>query len=82
MDIVDSSQSEYDISALHPGDGTRHFSSNILKVEISGPSRSHFNILDLPEIFQSLTKNLTAEEKDEVRDSISTHMIQKQSVIV
>ncbi len=82
MGITDSSQPEYIKGAHHTHDEAQHFSSDILRVEISGPNRSHFSILDLPGVFQSVTKNLTAKEKDGVRDLVATHMMPRQSVIV
>ena len=82
MGIAEGSASELGNNTLHKGDEAKHFSSDILRVEISGPNRSYFSILDLPGVFQSLTKNLTAKEKKGVRDLVSSHMIPKQSVIV
>jgi len=82
MGINDSSQPQYTKGTYHTDDEAKHFSSDILRVEISGPNRSHFSILDLPGVFQSVTKNLTAKEKDGVRHLVAAHMIQRQSVIV
>lgn len=59
-----------------------NFSNDVLKVEISGPNRSYFSILDLPGIFQSLTKDLTEVEKFGVRNLSANHMTSKQSVIM
>lgn len=60
----------------------QNFSDDVLKVEISGPSRSYFSILDLPGIFQSLTKDLTQAEKVRVRNLSAEHMSSQQSVIM
>ena len=82
MGIVEGSSSESDKQALQEGGEARNFSSDILRVEISGPNRSYFSILDLPGVFQSLTKSLTAKEKSGVRDLVLSHIGPKQSVIV
>lgn len=82
MGITDNSQPEYGNSMLHTDALAKHFSSDILRVEISGPNRSHFSILDLPGVFHSLTKNLTVEEKDGVRELVASHMKSRESVIV
>lgn len=82
MGISEGPASELGSNALHKGDEAKHFSSDVLRVEISGPNRSYFSIIDLPGVFQSLTKNLTVKEKKGVRDLVSSHMIPKQSVIV
>lgn len=82
MGITDSSQPEYIKGTPFTHDEAQHFSSDVLRVEISGPNRSYFSILDLPGVFQSVTKNLTAKEKDGVRELVAEHMKSKSSVIV
>lgn len=82
MGITNGSSSELSDDTLYRAAEVQHFSSDVLKVEISGPTRSHFSILDLPGVFQSLTKDLTVQEKDGVRKLVSEHMQSKQSVIV
>ncbi|KAL8925579.1 MAG: hypothetical protein Q9208_003471 [Pyrenodesmia sp. 3 TL-2023] len=62
--------------------GNRNFASDVLKVEISGPNRSYFSILDVPGVFQSLTKGLTAGEKDGVRNMVASYMKPEHSVII
>lgn len=65
-----------------PTVGNRNFASDVLKVEISGPNRSYFSILDVPGVFQSLTKGLTAGEKDGVRNMVASYMMPEHSVIM
>ncbi|KAL8725643.1 MAG: hypothetical protein Q9166_007220 [cf. Caloplaca sp. 2 TL-2023] len=62
--------------------GERNFARDILKVEISGPGRSHFSILDVPGVFQSLTRGLTDVEKVGVRDMVASFMMPKESIII
>ena len=62
--------------------GGRNFSQDVLKIEISGPDRSYFSILDVPGVFQSLTKGLTEEEKVGVRKMVASYMAPRQSVIM
>ncbi|KAL8966859.1 MAG: hypothetical protein Q9183_003183 [Haloplaca sp. 2 TL-2023] len=62
--------------------GGRNFSQDVLKIEISGPNRSYFSILDVPGVFQSLTKGLTKEEKDGVTEMVASYMKPSQSVII
>lgn len=59
-----------------------NFSEDILKIEIQGPRRSHFAILDLPGNFQSLTGGLVENDMRVVRNMVSHHMRSSQSVIV
>ncbi|KAL8823924.1 MAG: hypothetical protein Q9191_005437 [Dirinaria sp. TL-2023a] len=63
MGIAEGPASELGNGSLHKSDEAKHFSSDVLRVEISGPNRSYFSIIDLPGVFQSLTKNLTVKEK-------------------
>lgn len=62
--------------------GLRNFSHDVLKVEVSGPDRSHFSILDVPGIFQTPTKDLKPEEKSGVSEMVASYMAPKQSVIM
>ncbi|KAL8888869.1 MAG: hypothetical protein Q9215_003780 [Flavoplaca cf. flavocitrina] len=62
--------------------GKRNFSRDVLKVEVSGPNRSYFSILDVPGVFQSLTKDLTSDEKTGVRDMVARYMQPSQSIII
>ncbi|KAL8768241.1 MAG: hypothetical protein Q9209_005471 [Squamulea sp. 1 TL-2023] len=62
--------------------GKRNFARDVLKVEISGPNRSYFSILDVPGVFQSLTKDLTLDEKVGVRDMVARYMQPQQSIII
>lgn len=62
--------------------GERNFSDDVLKIEFSGPDRSHFSILDVPGVFQSVTGDLTEYEKGGVRAMVTTYIKSKQSVIM
>lgn len=59
-----------------------NFSSDVLRIELSGPSRSHFSILDVPGVFQSRTKDVTAHEMEGVKNLVSAEMRRKQSIVV
>ena len=65
-----------------PGEGGHNFSDDILKIEMSGPERSYFSILDVPGIFQSLTKDLTDREKSGVRSMVVSYIVPTQSIIM
>lgn len=66
------------------GEGSKrpNFSSDILRIELSGPNRSHFSILDVPGVFQSRTKDVTAQEMTGVKQLVSAEMTKKQSIVV
>ena len=59
-----------------------NFSSDVLRIELSGPNRSHFSILDVPGVFQSRTKDVTLVEMDGVKNLVSAEMRRKQSIVV
>lgn len=59
-----------------------NFSSDVLRIELSGPNRSHFSILDVPGVFQSRTKDVTLAEMDGVKNLVSAEMRRKQSIVV
>ena len=59
-----------------------NFSSDILRIELSGSNRSHFSILDVPGVFHTLTKNVTDQEMTGVKQLVSAEMAKKQSIVV
>ena len=59
-----------------------NFSDDVLKVEISGPDRSHFSILDVPGIFHSVTRSLTEKDKKGVDKMVNSYMRSRQSIIM
>ncbi len=60
----------------------RNFSDHELKIVISGPNRSHFSILDVPGIFQSLTRRMTEDDRNGVKAMVSWYMKPRQSIIM
>ncbi|KAL8682057.1 MAG: hypothetical protein Q9186_001846 [Xanthomendoza sp. 1 TL-2023] len=60
----------------------RNFSWDILKIEVSGPRRSHFSILDLPGVSQYLTRGLMEVEKIDVRSMVASFMMPKKTLII
>lgn len=61
---------------------SKNFSSDILKIELHGPSRSHFGILDVPGIFQAATGTVTKEERARVEAMVISHMKEPESIIM
>ena len=59
-----------------------HFSREVLKIEISGPNRSHFSIVDVPGVFQTCTGDLTDNERTEVMNMVKSYMRPDESIIV
>lgn len=76
---ISSSTTRSDTSS---SSGDQNFSRDVLKVEISGPNRSYFSILDVPGVFQSATHDITREERDGVREMVASYMAPEQSVIM
>jgi hypothetical protein len=64
------------------GEPRSNFSSNVLRIELNGPTRSYFGILDVPGIFHALIGNVTEEEKQRVEALVISHMKNPGSVIM
>ena len=58
------------------------FSEDTLKIEVQGPNRSHFAILDLPGNFQSITGDLTEQDMVAVKNMVKRQMSRRESLIV
>lgn len=59
-----------------------NFSSDVLKIELNGPTRSYFGILDLPGVFHALTGKVTEDEMERVRAMVVSHMTKSENVIM
>ena len=79
---ISPSTSLKDDPTVHDQSALRNFSDDVLKIEISGPDRSYFSILDVPGVFQSITNNLTQKDKSGVEGMVSSYMASKQSIIM
>ncbi len=68
---------------INPGKGTRNknFAVEVLKIEISGPTRSHFSILDIPGIFSN-DFNVRAGEMDGVRSMVIEYMKRPENIVM
>ena len=45
----------------------KRFSDDIVQIELSGPSRNHLSVVDVPGLFHNPTKFQTAEDKEIIR---------------
>ena len=60
----------------------KNFTSKVLKIELSGPRRSHFAILDLPGIFSSRRKNVSLREMEGVTKMVTTYMKKPENILM
>lgn len=60
----------------------RNFSSKVLKIELLGPERSHFGILDVPGVFTLRLDGITAEESAGVDKMVTSYMAKPQNIIM
>jgi hypothetical protein len=67
-----------------PGSHSKQFSSMVLKIEISGPDRSHFGILDIPGLYSNPRNNtsLARQEMLGVRRMVTSYMEKKENIIM
>ncbi|KAK1450438.1 vacuolar sorting protein VPS1 [Colletotrichum melonis] len=63
------------------GHATKNFASQVLRIELSGPSRSHFSILDVPGIF-SYAHDVNEDEEHGVRQMVEEYMRQTANIVI
>ncbi|UQC86125.1 vacuolar sorting protein VPS1 [Colletotrichum lupini] len=63
------------------GHSTKNFASQVLRIELSGPSRSHFSILDVPGIF-SYAHDVNEAEEHGVRQMVEEYMRQTANIVI
>jgi hypothetical protein len=64
------------------GQKGKNFSSKVLKIELKGPTRSHFGILDLPGIFGAAVGGVRDEERIGVENMIKAYMSRPENIIM
>lgn len=62
--------------------GSKSFSKDILRVEISGPDYYPLTLVDLPGVFHSATSDQSLDGKEVVDQLIQSYMAQKNSIIL
>ena len=61
----------------------KRFSKDVLKLELSGPEREHFSVVDVPGIFANTSEGKTEDKDiDFVRDMVGGFMENTQSVML
>lgn len=60
----------------------KDFSTDVLKIQISGPERTSFSIVDVPGVFHTPTDGMSKNEKVLVTKMVSRYMQASRSVIV
>ncbi|KAL1638192.1 hypothetical protein SLS58_008932 [Diplodia intermedia] len=64
-------------------DTKKTFASDVLSIEVAGPEQSHLTIIDVPGIFQRVTKDVTTkEDKDFVKAMVFDYMKNPRSVML
>ncbi|KAK4443144.1 P-loop containing nucleoside triphosphate hydrolase protein [Podospora aff. communis PSN243] len=68
---------------LNPGTGekNKNFAVEVLKVEISGPRRPHFSILDIPGTINNAS-NLRRGEKPGISKMVAEYMKQPENIVI
>jgi len=68
---------------INPGTGVnnKNFAVEVLKVEISGPQRPHFSILDIPGTVNN-DFNLRPGEKLGISNMVAEYMKQPQNIVM
>lgn len=64
-------------------DGSKSFSDDVLKIELTGPQLEHFSVIDVPGIFRNKTKGKTSEKDIElVREMVQSYMESPRSIML
>ena len=64
------------------GSGTKAFSDDVLKVEISGPEQSHLTLVDLPGLIHAEGKQQSVEDMQLVSSLVQNYMANSRSIIL
>lgn len=76
-DIIESAK-----DAMGINDSTKVFSSDILRVELSGPDQPHLTLVDLPGLFQAGSRSQSDADSDTVKSLVLSYMKSPRSIIL
>ncbi|KAK1987288.1 vacuolar sorting protein VPS1 [Colletotrichum cereale] len=80
-EIMDEISTKY--MGIRRGQGVhaKNFATQVLRIELSGPTRSHFSILDVPGIF-SYAHDVNEHEEDGVKLMVEEYMRQPANIVI
>ena len=79
LDLGDVVESAKDVMGLSE---TKRFSSDILRVELCGPTQPHLTMVDLPGLFSAGNKDQSDEDAKMVKKLVRRHMKRPRSIIL
>ncbi|KAF2137802.1 uncharacterized protein K452DRAFT_235356 [Aplosporella prunicola CBS 121167] len=81
-DIMREAQEVMGVSS-QGGGPLKTFSSDVLSIEVAGLDKEHFAVIDVPGIFQRVTKDLTTQEdKAFVKSMVGSYMANPRSIML
>ncbi|KAF4637832.1 hypothetical protein G7Y89_g237 [Cudoniella acicularis] len=80
-DLINEAKEAMGIHSPHASED-RNYSSKVLKIELSGPKRSHFGILDLPGVFSAPVRRVSRREMDGVTKMVTSYMKKPENIII
>jgi hypothetical protein len=63
------------------GDDRKNFVAEVLKIELSGPNRSYFSILDLPGTFQ-MASMVNEADQAKVESMVREYMNNEDNIVM
>ncbi|KAK7191895.1 dynamin family protein [Paraphaeosphaeria sporulosa] len=69
-------------AAMGIDDSTKVFSSDILRLELSGPEQPHLTLVDLPGLFQAGSRTQSVADSETVRSLVLSYMKSPRSIVL
>jgi GTP-binding protein EngB required for normal cell division len=76
-DIIESAK-----DAMGINDSSKVFSSDILRLELSGPEQAHLTLVDLPGLFQAGSRSQSDADSETVKSLVLSYMKRPRSIIL
>ena len=76
-DIIEAAK-----DAMGIDDSSKVFSSDILRLELSGPEQPHLTLVDLPGLFQAGSRSQSDADSETVRSLVLSYMQSPRSIIL
>ena len=78
----DRGSAQFDEDGDSTGLAQKNYSRDVLKIEICGPGRSQFSIIDVPGIFHTSTREQNIKDAREVNDMVDSYIKEDRTIIM
>jgi GTPase SAR1 family protein len=82
LDLAEVVERAKEVMGISDASGGKTFSSDTLRVELSGPNQPHLTMVDLPGLFKAANREQSEADAQLVRSLVQSYMKKQRSIIL